>query len=263
MTIGALRASTGYSRTAIYDALGPFLKTKMVLGGGAKGRTYSIDMTSPLTGHVLALLDMLESDMDLRPLLDRISADPRVVALSVFGSQADGRKDRLSDVDALVVVESPQDRRISAEYAHPRLQLNVYSRKGLVQLAAREPWFLRLALEGKALKGGEFLSGMGRLPSSPDLAAVAGEIKAMLGRLGALSGQDAAKLLVYCIRTALAMRLFTEGALSQGSLNAELRARYPEYGSLRISARGGKARPGNIQRTKFKILEELVDVEKR
>ena len=263
MTIGALRAATGYSRTAIYNALGPFLKTGMIGAGGRKIRTYSIDMASPLTGYVLPLLGIQESDMDLRPLLERISSDPRVVALTVFGSQADGRKDRLSDVDALVVVESPQDRGISEKYAHPRLQLNVYSRKGLVQLAAKEPWFLRLALEGKPLKGRELLSGLERLPSSPDTAAVAGEIRAMLGRLGALSGQDAAKLLVYCIRTALAMRLFMEGGLSQGSLNAELRARYPEYGSLRISAIGGKARPGNIRRTKLKILEELVDVEKK
>jgi predicted nucleotidyltransferase len=263
MTIGALRKATGYSRTAIYNALGPFLKTKMIMVTGGKGRIYSIDKTSPLAGHVLALLEMQQSDMDLRPLLERISSDPRVVALTIFGSQVDGQKDRLSDVDALVVVESPQDRRISAEYAHPRLQLNVYSRKGLVQLAAREPWFLRLALEGKALKGRELLTGLERLPSSPDIAGVAGEIRTMLGRLEALSGQDAAKLLAYCMRTSLAMKLFIEGALSQERLNTQLRARYPEYGRLRILAAGGKARPGNIRRTKLKILEEMVDVEKK
>jgi len=262
MTVDALRKTTGYSRTAIYDALKPFLGTKMILASGKKDKVYSIDGRSPLAKQVLALLDMLESDMDLRPLIERISSDRRVLALSVFGSQAGGRKDRLSDVDAFVVVASPADRSISAEYAHPRLQLNVYSRKGLVQLAMKEPWFLRLALDGKVLKGKELLSGLETLPASADFARVADEIKKMLGRLDALSGEERAKVLMYCMRTALAMRLFTQGILSQRSLDAELRARYPEFDRFRESARGDKAVTGDIRNTRLKILEDLRNVEK-
>ena len=157
----------------------------------------------------------------------------------------------------------PKIRVICAKYAHPRLQLNVYSRKGLAQLAVKEPWFLRPALDGNVLKGKELLSGLERLPASPDMAKVAGEIRMMLGRLDALTGGDKAKVLMYCIRTALAMRLFTRGILGQESLNTELRARYPEYGRLRESAGGGKAGPSDFRRTRLKILEDLRNVEKR
>ena len=72
MTIGALRTATGCSRTAICYALGPFLKTRMVLVRAGKGKIYSIDKTSLLAAHVLAMLEILESDMDLRPLREDI-----------------------------------------------------------------------------------------------------------------------------------------------------------------------------------------------
>ena len=142
--INDIKNATMYTRAVIYNALRPFLKTGMVQVSGKRNRVYRINLSSPLTEPWFNVINRIESDIDMNPVLEKISSDERVIALSVFGSQVTGRKDRLSDVDAFVVVNSPKNRGISKEYANPRLQLNVYSRKGIVQLVRKEPWFFKL-----------------------------------------------------------------------------------------------------------------------
>lgn len=263
MTIRAIEKATGYSRTTIIDALGPFLRTGAVKSILGRSKSYRLDMTSPLAERVMELVERLEPDIGLRPLLEKISSDPRVVAASVFGSAVSGRKDDLSDIDLLVVVGSPDDIGLSGEYAHPGLQLNTYSRRGLAQLAVQEPWFLRLALDGKVLKGKELLSGLDRLPAAPDATRAAGEVRTMLDGLGALRGTDRARVLAYCIRTAVAMRLYYEGILDQKRFDDGLRTRYPEFVRLRRISAGARVAGPDIRRTRTKVLEDLKDVEKR
>jgi predicted nucleotidyltransferase/predicted transcriptional regulator len=266
-TIGELRQATGYSRMVIYDALRPFLKVGLVTVSGGKRKNYSINKTSPLTEPLFQLLEFFESEIDLRPLLEKVSSDERVIALSVFGSQTIGRKDKLSDVDAFVVVNSPEDTDMTKEYAHSRLQLNIYSRKGIVQLARREPWFLKLALDGRILKGRDFIATLERVPLAADFRETVSEIKKMLDNLGKLLNKDKARIMMYCIRTTVAMKLFAEKRLSQENFIDELYRLYPEFdnyrkydGSGKIEARMISTRA--LSKTKQKILEELKDVEK-
>lgn len=261
--IDELRKSTGYSRTVIYDALRPFLRTGMVSVSDGKRKIYSLNEASPLTGPLFQLVEFFESEIDLRPLLERISSDERVVALSVFGSQISGRKDGLSDVDAMVVLSSPEDRNIAKEYVHPHLQLNIYSRKGIVQLARREPWFLKLIFDGRILKGRDFLEGLERLPASEDLSELVSEIRMMLRSLDGLPKGEKARVMMYCIRTTVAIKLFINERLSQEKFVNELRRRYPELSNYREYDEGRKIDAGTIKRSKEKILEDLEHVEKK
>jgi DNA-binding HxlR family transcriptional regulator/predicted nucleotidyltransferase len=260
-TIEDLKRETGYSRTVLYEALKPLVESGMVLVGGGKRKIYSINDASPLMGPLLQLIEFFESDIDLRPVLERISSDEKVVALSVFGSQVFGGKDRLSDVDVLVVVRSPEDRDIAEEYAHPRLQLNVYSRRGIVQLLKREPWFLELTLEGRILKGKDFLKGLVELPSDPDFKDISSEIKRMLADLDRLPDKEKARILMYCIRTAVAMKLFLNGELDQARFMEELNRGYPEFITYRTDVK--KIDESIIKRSKKKILEDMRHAEEK
>lgn len=267
-TIGELRKTVGYSRVVIYDALRPFLRIGMVTVSNGKIKVYSVNKASPLTEPLFQLIEFFESEIDLRPSLEKISSDERVIAVSIFGSQIAGSKDRLSDVDAFVIVNSPEDTDIAKEYAHPRLQLNIYSRRGVVQLARREPWFLKLALDGRILKGGDFLTSLERVPMTADFNGVAGEIRSMLDNLDKLPNKDKARIMMYCIRTSVAMKLFIEERLSQENFIDELYRMYPEFDNYRKYNSSGKIEVRMINaktmsRTKQKILEELEHVEKK
>ena len=252
---------TGYSRTVIYTALKPLLECGVVWAGGGKRKIFSINNSSPLTEPLLQLIEFFESDIDLRSVLERISSDEKVVALVVFGSQVFGGKDISSDVDALIVVSSPEDRNIAKEHAHPRLQLNVYSPRGIVQLLRKEPWFLKLALEGRILKGKDFLEGLVEVPSEPDFEDISSEIKAMLDSLDRLPERERARILMYCIRTAVAMKLFLDGELGQERFMEELHRRYPEFSTYRTDVE--IMDKGIIRRSNKKILEDLRHVEEK
>jgi len=258
-TVVGLAAGTGYSRMTVYDALRP-LRTAGVVPAG---KTPGLDRSHPLTERLLELAGMMETKDGPGKVLGRLAADRRVWALGVFGSAVSGQSDALSDIDAFVVVGSPGDTGISREYSHPRLHLSIYSRRGLAQLAVTEPWFLKLATGGRVLKGRELLSGLENLPARPDTGAVSEEIRTILARLSRMPAADRAKMLVYCIRTAVAMRLYFEGALDQERLDGELHTRYPEFGRYRRFAGGPGVRLPDTRPAQKKVLEELAIVEKR
>ncbi len=260
-SIEDLARETGYSRTVLYKALKPLVESGVVLESEGKRKIFSVNNASPLTEPLLQLIEFFESDIELRSVLERISSDEKVVALSVFGSQVHGGKDRLSDVDALIVVSSPEDRDIAEEYAYPNLQLNVYSRRGIVQLLRREPWFLKLALEGRILKGKDFLEGLVEVPSEPDFEDISSEIKRMLAGLDSPPNKEKARILMYCIRTAVAMKLFLDGDLDQARFMEELYRRYPEFRTYRTTVK--KIDKRIIKRSKRKILEDLRHVEEK
>ena len=258
-SVRSLAADTGYSRMTVYEALRPLQMAGVVPAGRPPG----LDRSHPLTERLLELAGMMETGDGPGVVLGRLAADRRVAALGVFGSAVSGDDDAISDLDAFVVVGSPGDTGISRKYSHPRLHLSVYSRQGLAQLAVREPWFLKLATGGRVLKGRELFSGLEKLPARPDTRAISEEIRTIFARLGRMSAAERAKMLVYCIRTAVAMRLYFEGALDQERLDGELRARYPEFGRYRRFAGGPGVRLPDTRPAQEKVLEELAIVEKR
>ena len=59
-TISELKKNTGYSRTTIYDALRPFVRTGMVSAGTGKIKNYSVNFDSPLAEPLIQLLEFTE-----------------------------------------------------------------------------------------------------------------------------------------------------------------------------------------------------------
>ncbi len=259
-SISELAKITGYSRPAIYSSLKPFLGSDILLVGKGKTKKYCVNVASPLLKRLFEVLDFFESDIDLRPLLEKISSDQRAVALSIFGSQAAGTKDRLSDVDVLVIVGSTKDRDIANEYKHSKLQLNVYSRRGIIQLVRAEPWFLKLVLEGRILKGGNLLDDLMSVPSNPDYSRVISEVRDMLASMDRLPEREKARIMMYCIRTAISMKLFLEGGLSQKRLMDTLAKRYPEFNAYRANK---NIDPQTFERSKKNVMEDMLHVEER
>ncbi len=259
-SISEVSKATGYSRPVIYDSLKPLLETGVLSIGEGKIKIYRVNDASPLVKPLFEVLDFFESDIDLRPLLERISSDARVVAMCVFGSQVAGKRDKLSDVDALVVVGSPRDKDIVRDFEHANLQLNVYSRRGIIQLARSEPWFLGLTLEGRILKGKDFLEGLVGIPADPDFDGMTSEVREMLDSLGQLPKKEKARIMMYCIRTGVSMRLFLEGKLSQKRFVDEVAERYPEFNAYRSNKKMDKQ---TLASSRKKISEDIEYVEER
>ena len=239
-SISEVSKATGYSRPVIYDSLKPLLETGVLSIGEGKIKIYRVNDASPLVKPLFEVLDFFESDIDLRPLLERISSDARVVAMCVFGSQVD--KDIVRD------------------FEHANLQLNVYSRRGIIQLARSEPWFLGLTLEGRILKGKDFLEGLVGIPADPDFDGMTSEVREMLDSLGQLPKKEKARIMMYCIRTGVSMRLFLEGKLSQKRFVDEVAERYPEFNAYRSNKKMDKQ---TLASSRKKISEDIEYVEER
>ena len=261
-TISELKKNTGYSRTTIYDSLRPFVKIGMLKTGEGKIKNYSVNHNSPLAEPLFQLLEFTESEMDQKPLLEKMASDARVIALGVFGSQITGKKDITSDIDVLVVVNSPGDRKIVEEYGHPKIQFNIYSRQGIVQLIRREPWFLTLMLDGKILKGEDFLKGLDEINLEVDPEEIIDEIKMMLKGVDKIPVKERANVIIYCLRTALAMKLYYDERLDQKTLGDELSTRYPEFGYYRDMKSKGLVTKTVIKKTMEKVMEDLEHVQK-
>ena len=260
--ISELKKITGYSRTTIYDALRPFIRIGMISAGKGKIKNYCVDYNSPLARPLFQLLEFTESEMEQRPLLDKLSSDERVIALGVFGSQILGKKDIISDIDVLVVVNSPGDRVLVEDYQDPKIQFNIYSRQGIVHLIRREPWFLTLMLDGKILKGEDFLKDLDEINLEVDPEEIIDEINMMLKDVDKIPAKERANVMIYCIRTALAMKLYYDERLDQKTLVDELLNRYPEFEYYRDIKRKGRATKTVIEKTIEKVMEDLMYVQK-
>jgi len=162
----------------------------------------------------------------------------------------------------LVVVNSPGDRKIVEEYGHPKIQFNIYSRQGIVQLIRREPWFLTLMLDGKILKGEDFLKGLDEINLEVDPEEIIDEIKMMLKGVDKIPVKERANVIIYCLRTALAMKLYYDEELDQKTLVDELSTRYPEFGYYRDIRREGRLTKTVIKKTMEKVMEDLEHVQK-
>ena len=85
----------------------------------------------------------------------------------------------------------------------------------------------------------------------------------MLDGLDRLPDKEKAGIMMYCIRTAVAMRLFIDGRLSQEGFINELDRRYPEFNGYREYKRDSKINKKTVKKSKEKVLEDLEYVEKK
>lgn len=261
-SIQEIKQETGYSRVTINKTLEFLKNSKVVETEDGKPRRYHIT-DSPLTQVLVSIIEYLESDIRLREILNRIASDSRTDAVVVYGSEVWDRKDKLSDVDAFVVVDSPKDVEAVKEYEQEGLELNIFSRKGLVHLIKREPWFFRLMLQGKILTGKDFLKGLSEIPSKGDAGEVINEIREMLQALDKLTSTEKARIIMHCIRSLLVLKLHQRNELSWEKYYGELNKEYPQYRKIRRAYHGLKeVKDGDIKHIKDKLLKEIRYVKK-
>ncbi|MBN2014427.1 MAG: ArsR family transcriptional regulator [Candidatus Altiarchaeota archaeon] len=261
-SIKEIKKETKYSRVTINKTLKSLKKSGIVKTEDRRPRKYHTT-DSPLTKALTPIIEYLELGIRSKNVLNRIASDPRTEALVVYGSEVWGRKDELSDVDAFVVVDSPENVKAIKEYEQEGLELNAFSRKGLVHLIRREPWFFRLILQGKILTGEDFLKDISDTRSKGDTGEVVGEIKEMLEGLDRITSTEKAKILMYCIRSLLVLRLHQEDKLSWENYYRELDKEYPRYKEIRRMRHGlGEVKAKDIENIRDKLLKEIGYVKK-
>ncbi len=262
-TIKEIKERLGYSRVTAHKTLDFLTKSGVVSTKKSRPKRYRLTET-PLSKALVSVLEYVESGITLNEEINRIVSDEHTEAVVVYGSEIAGRRDMLSDVDVLVVVNSPEEREAMEKYRREGLELTVFSRKGLVHLIRNEPWYLKLALEGRLLKGENLLKDLKEIPSKGNVKEILRETEEMLQKVGELPPEDKARILMYCIRTITALRLHLEEQLSQKTFYETLNREYPVYKSLRrVRYRKEKADNKKLGELEKKLFSDLKDVKEK
>jgi hypothetical protein len=257
MTMKELCRATGYSRKVTLDALEPFLKAKIILPKKENAAIYTLDTSSPLTVILLGLHKYLDSGQNSNSIIQSMMNDERVIALSIFSYNNGGGNDRKNLQDVMIIIEPSGDGGTGVEIEHPQPYLYAFTHQYYKHLIKRDPWFLTLFFAGKLLKGREYLKGYKGSPAIPRYRATASEIEAMLKKADSLSNSERAELLAYCIRTALTIRLYSEGRMDRKNFYEELLGKHPEFWVCREYDGSSILDARIVFRIKRKVLKEL------
>lgn len=152
--------STGYERRSLGMALKSLEEKKIIYPVSKKPSAYILNKNNTAgvsLWHISKLIHGSPDDIDR--IIKHIINEDHVLVSVLYGSAAKNKTDKYSDVDLFVVVDTPTDReRLLTKYSHPRLDLNVFSKGGFIQMLDKEPHFLKLVKEGRILKGEEIMN---------------------------------------------------------------------------------------------------------
>jgi len=151
---------TGYERRSLGMALRSLEEKKIIYPVSRKPSAYVLNKKNTAgisLWHISKLI--YGSPVDIDRIIKHIINEDHVIISVLYGSAAKNKTDKYSDVDFFVVVDTPADReRIISKYSHPGLDLNVFSKKGFIQMLDKEPYFLKLVKEGRILKGEDIVN---------------------------------------------------------------------------------------------------------
>ncbi|MBI4650170.1 nucleotidyltransferase domain-containing protein [Candidatus Desantisbacteria bacterium] len=90
--------------------------------------------------------------------MEQLKNDSSVLILAHYGSSARGTIDKFSDIDIFVVTRDKISRGdIISKYSGKKIDLNVYSKKGFLELLKFQPDFIRNLSRSRILKGKDIL----------------------------------------------------------------------------------------------------------
>lgn len=154
--------STGYERRSLGMALRSLEDKKIIYLVSKKPSAYVLNKKNTAgvsLWHISKLI--YGSPVDIDRVIKHITNDDHVIISVLYGSAAKNKADEYSDVDLFVVVDTPADReRLLSKYSHLKLDLNVFSKGGFIQMLDKEPHFLKLVKEGRILKGDEMVKAL-------------------------------------------------------------------------------------------------------
>jgi len=157
MSMKKLSELTGYTRRTILTATKSLEGKKIISRIHRKPVIYILNKKNS-AGAIIWNISQYIFANDIEGLMRNITDEDCVRVSIIYGSQAKEKADDYSDIDLFVVVDTPADReRLMSKYSHPRLDLNVFSKGGFIQMLEREPHFLKLVKEGRILKGEEIV----------------------------------------------------------------------------------------------------------
>lgn len=166
--ISSLMDFTGLSRATVLTALdklyGYGLLDKPV------GKPFRFHLkTEPLAAlfyeicNDLSIYAALDRDrgMSSEGIIEKISSEDSVLVLVQYGSSIRDQQDMHSDIDLLVVARDKWSRgEILSRYAKARLDLNVYSKAGFLQLLKAQPDFVHNLAKANIIKGKDILEAV-------------------------------------------------------------------------------------------------------
>ena len=165
LTIPALLNKTKLSRNTLIKILECFVEKGIINKiNGNPNRYYPINQTkTKLFFEACKKIQLVTAQKDrknsfrrlnIEQLLKKIQREESVLILIQYGSAIRGKEDRLSDVDLFAVVRDKIARGdLIHKYRDDRLDLNVLSKKGFIEIIRKEPHFVHQLRDCVFLKG--------------------------------------------------------------------------------------------------------------
>lgn len=164
ITIKILIDSTKLSKVTIIKSLKKLKILKLIKKAGKSNNYPSQTNSAGIFFNVCFLIRGLFNkniELSLLEIIEQLKNDNSVLVLVHYGSSARGTIDEFSDIDIFVVTRDKISRGdIISKYSNKKIDLNVYSKKGFLELLKSQPDFIRNLSMSKVLKGKDILEAV-------------------------------------------------------------------------------------------------------
>jgi len=168
--ISSLVESTGISKRTVIGVLNKLVELNLLNKTAGKPHTFHVPNVtlSQVFFETCSRIENLfrnkaRKQLSLSPAqaIKEMTKDNSVLILIHYGSSSRGKADNLSDIDILAVTRDKISRGdILDRYAHKKLDLNIYSKSGFLQLIKTQPDFVRNIATARVLKGEDILKAI-------------------------------------------------------------------------------------------------------
>lgn len=165
--ISSLGESTGISKRTVMRVLNKLVELNLLKKTAGKPYTFYVPnaTSAQVFFETCSRIENLfrsksKKELSISPaqVIKKMTKDNSVLILIHYGSSSRGKADSLSDIDVLAVTHDKISRgNILDRYAHKKVDLNVYSKSGFLQLIKTQPDFIKNISTAKVLKGEDIL----------------------------------------------------------------------------------------------------------
>ncbi|MEW6108981.1 MAG: nucleotidyltransferase domain-containing protein [Nitrospirota bacterium] len=169
-SISSLVESAGISKRTVMRVLNKLVELNLLKKTGGKPHAFHVSNTTSAQvffeacGRIENLFrSKARKQVPVSPAqaIKEMAKDNSVLILIHYGSSSRGKADNLSDIDVLAVTRDKISRGdILHRYSHKKLDLNVYSKRGFLQLIKTQPDFIRNISTARVLKGDDILKAI-------------------------------------------------------------------------------------------------------
>ncbi len=166
-TINAIVDATGLSKVSVISSIKKMMEQHLLNKSSKRPYRYYVPNREiskyffELSHTIYEIFFAIKQPVDIEQVIQAIAEDDTVLILVQYGSTIKGTHDIYSDMDIFAVTRDKFSRgEILSRYATDKLDLNVFSKSGFLELLKESPDFVHNVASGKIFKGKDILEAV-------------------------------------------------------------------------------------------------------